>query len=324
MTTVQDCIRCPQCGYDGADTGFDCDTDEEDTRCRKCGYSEDWERKESSDGEVKYEHRITEGAGVLFFRAKGVSTHEVHYFATQDGVTESAAWLREKLASGAVHPGTAYVSRWNAEARAVEFVIGRFYEYGSYDPDDEIPEQMGPSDLRPFTLVKKRYHVRLHYCCDHILDAWTFCSKDSPSRQWVWCSRLHFRVLPALKSTPTRTRLVIPENRPVHEGSAARDCGKIAGSMVRAAMLIRRSTIQKTWKRQRHCSTQHTLTANGGTLRVVNSNSRSAVRLTKTLLPTNGPECAPFWATRCHLGGDAEVGSHAERDGFRPRILRFA
>ena len=63
MTSVQDITQCPQCGYDGADTGFDCDTNEEDTRCRKCGYSEDWERKESSDGAVEYERRIEEGAG---------------------------------------------------------------------------------------------------------------------------------------------------------------------------------------------------------------------------------------------------------------------
>jgi predicted nucleic-acid-binding Zn-ribbon protein len=53
MTSV-----CPQCGYD---TIFDCDANEEDVRCRKCGYGEDWERKESSDGAIKYELNVDKG-----------------------------------------------------------------------------------------------------------------------------------------------------------------------------------------------------------------------------------------------------------------------
>lgn len=135
MTSVQDITQCPQCGYRGADTLFDCDTNEEDVRCRKCGYSEDWERKESSDGAVKYELSVDKGAGVLFFWWKGGIAHEVHFFATQEAVTKAAAWLREKLASGEVDPNTAYGSRWNAEAKAAEFVVGRFYELSDYDPD---------------------------------------------------------------------------------------------------------------------------------------------------------------------------------------------
>jgi hypothetical protein len=113
---------------------------------------------------------VAEGAGVLFYRWKGGIGYTSSYLATQEEVTEAEQWLREKLAAGQVRPSSAYVSRWNKEANAVEIVIGQLFGLSSYDPDDELPEQAGPDDLRPFQLVEKMRQVKLHYSCNHILD----------------------------------------------------------------------------------------------------------------------------------------------------------
>jgi hypothetical protein len=103
--------------------------------CRRCGYNEFIELEECSDGEVTFRHTVIAGAGVLSYHSKGETGYEIHYLATQAAVTKSADWLRERLASGKVYPGTAYVSRWNGEAKTVEFVVGRFYEDSDYEPD---------------------------------------------------------------------------------------------------------------------------------------------------------------------------------------------
>jgi hypothetical protein len=116
----------------------------------------------------------------LHFRAKRAIAYELRFLATPEAVTEAAERLREKLASEEVHRNTAYVSRWNAEAKSVEFVVGKFYEDSDYDPDDEVPEQNGPWDLRPFRLVREKRLVQLQYCCDHVLDGWVLLLEGQP------------------------------------------------------------------------------------------------------------------------------------------------
>lgn len=172
MSTVMDYIQCPQCGYDQADTEYNCRTCEQRTNCRKCGFSKYLDRETDGKGKVTFTHRVCEGAGVLFFRWKGAIGYTSHYLATQDEVAEAEQWLRGKLAAGQVRPGSGYLSRWNKETESVEFVIGRLYEFSNYDRDDEIPEQMGPTDLRPFQLVEQRYQAKLRYSCGHILESW--------------------------------------------------------------------------------------------------------------------------------------------------------
>lgn len=172
MSTVLGYIQCPQCGYEEADTEYNCRTYEETVRCRKCGYSNYLVREEDNDGNLKFKRQLNEGAGVLFYRRKGGIGYTCYYLGTQEKVTESEQWLSEKLAAGQIRPSSAYLSRWNKETRSVDFVIGRLYEFSNYDPDDEIPEQKGPDDLRPFQLLEKRCQVKLCYSCKHVVDGW--------------------------------------------------------------------------------------------------------------------------------------------------------
>jgi len=180
MSTVMDYQQCPQCKFEQADREYNCRTFEEYLQCRKCGYSESVNREEGSEGKVTYKHKITEGAGVLFYRRKGAIAYASCYLAAQEEVAEAEQWLREKLAAGQIRPGSAYLSRWNKETESVEFVIGRLYEFSNYDPDDEAPEQKGPDDLRPFQLVEIKYQVKLRYSCEHIIDGWILLLNRQP------------------------------------------------------------------------------------------------------------------------------------------------
>lgn len=65
MSYVIDCMKCPQCGYEGADTEFNCRTNEQSVECRKCGYCESHDAKWEGEKLVGYTHNVKEGAGVL-------------------------------------------------------------------------------------------------------------------------------------------------------------------------------------------------------------------------------------------------------------------
>jgi hypothetical protein len=72
------------------------------------------------------------------------------------------------------------VSRWDKDDNTVKFVIGRFFELSSYDAYDEISEQQGPLDLRPFQLVEKSQQVKLQYLCEHLADGWLILLNGQP------------------------------------------------------------------------------------------------------------------------------------------------
>lgn len=181
MSTVLGCMECPQCGYAKADTEYNCRTFEERTNCRKCGFSEYLDRETDCEGKVVFKHRVIEGAGVLFYRWKDGLGYTSHYLPAEEEVTKAEEWLREKLAAGQLRPSSAYVSHWDKEADVVNVIIGRFFEPSDYDPDDEIPEQKGLDDLRPFQLVEKKCEVKLRHSCEHILEGWILLLQGQPA-----------------------------------------------------------------------------------------------------------------------------------------------
>ena len=180
MSYVLDYMKCPQCGYEIADTEFNCRTSEQSLTCRKCGYCESTDAKWEGENLVGYTHNVKEGAGALLYRRKGAIGYAAYHLATPQEVADAEKWLREKLADGEVRPSSAYVSRWNGEANTVEFLVGRFFEPGAYDPDDELAEQRDSSDLRPFRPAASRAQVKLRYCCDHVLDGWIIVLEGQP------------------------------------------------------------------------------------------------------------------------------------------------
>ena len=134
MSTVLDYIQCPQCGFQRVDTEYNCRTYEEIVQCRRCGYCEYVDREIDDEGNVTYKHRIIEGAGVLSFRGKGAIAFVSHYLPTQEEVLKAEDWLQTELAAGAVCADSSYLARWNGEKKAVEFVIGKFYDFQVDDP----------------------------------------------------------------------------------------------------------------------------------------------------------------------------------------------
>lgn len=199
MSSVLDFTRCPQCGYEQADTEFDCRTSEQSTNCRRCGFSEYVEWEKDNEGKFAFKHRVVEGAGVLFYRWKGAIAYTCNYFAKQEDVTEAEQWLREKLAAGQIRPGSAYLSRWNKETQSADFVIGRLFGFSNYDPDDENAEPEGPDDLRPFQLVEKIRPLRVRYSCGHILDGQIALLNGQPEPQY---GQVLKTVLPCLSCLP--------------------------------------------------------------------------------------------------------------------------
>jgi hypothetical protein len=131
MTIVTDYKQCRQCGFERADYELDCSTSEERVDCRKCGHSEAMARVED-DGKVTWKHVVREGSGVLAYDSGHAFV--ARYLYSEEDVLWAEGWLRERLAAGEVDARSAYLTRWNGEKKAVEFVIGSFYESPADDP----------------------------------------------------------------------------------------------------------------------------------------------------------------------------------------------
>jgi hypothetical protein len=134
MSSVLDYQQCPQCKFEQADFEYKCRTFEEYLQCRRCGYSEVVIREGNSEGQVTYKHKINEGAGVLFYRWKDAIGFLSYCLSTPEEVTEAEEWLRKRLEAGDVDSDSSYLARWNGEKKAVEFVIGTFYDFQVDDP----------------------------------------------------------------------------------------------------------------------------------------------------------------------------------------------
>jgi len=82
--------------------------------CPHCGYYESW---------VGAEHTLALGAGCISYivPAGAVNTQ---YLPTAAEVESAAQWLRERLSTGQRWKG--YCTRWNADAQAVEVIVGKF------------------------------------------------------------------------------------------------------------------------------------------------------------------------------------------------------
>ena len=123
MTIEVENKQCRQCGFPRAEYELDCFTNVERFNCRMCGHGEVVERTQDGDGKVTSNLAIYEGSGVLYYPSA------VHYLSSQEEVLEAEDWLRRKLASGRIYTDSAYLTRWNGEKKAVEFVIGVFREF---------------------------------------------------------------------------------------------------------------------------------------------------------------------------------------------------
>lgn len=150
MSSVSDYVKCKQCGFESAYYDFNCNSNEWDVSCGRCGYYATAERHEDGGGKVTWTYPEDQGFGVLFYHCLDSLPYVHHPLHSQESVEHAEKWLREKLACGEVDAGSSYLSRWNPETKAVEFVIGTFYEFPPYDEDAiESNQATGSVDLRP-------------------------------------------------------------------------------------------------------------------------------------------------------------------------------
>jgi predicted RNA-binding Zn-ribbon protein involved in translation (DUF1610 family) len=151
MTSVQDVITCPQCGYEQVDYVYNCRTSEDTTSCRRCGYHECWDAQYDEDNTFSgWIHRIERGAGALWYQGIGQVGMCGHFLNKGKEVADAEKWLREALDKGQVDPDVSYLTRWNREANQVEFVIGEFYDWPEADGDESKSEVAAPGpSLQP-------------------------------------------------------------------------------------------------------------------------------------------------------------------------------
>jgi hypothetical protein len=147
MSSVQDLIKCKQCGYKEADYLYYCRIGEDVTTCRRCGFHESWTAKRDQDGvPCGWLHEIDEGFGALFYRLKGAGGFANGCMRSANELAEAERWLRERLAKGEVEPQDSYLTRWNRETMQVELVVGEFYEWPESRVQDTAGDQQGEED----------------------------------------------------------------------------------------------------------------------------------------------------------------------------------
>jgi hypothetical protein len=129
MTIMTDYKQCRRCGFERADYELDCSTSEESVDCRICGHREAVERVEDAEGKVTWKHTVTEGSGALFYRSHDSVAYVARYLSSEEDLQWAEKWLRNEIQAGGVQAESAYLTRWDPEKKAVEFVIGAFQEF---------------------------------------------------------------------------------------------------------------------------------------------------------------------------------------------------
>jgi hypothetical protein len=201
MSSVSDYVTCKQCGFEDAYYDFNCNTNEWDVSCGRCGYHAASKRHEDNQGKVSWTRLEDRGVGVLFYHCVNSLPYVHQPLSSKESVEDAEKWLREQIAAGKVQANSAYLTRWNEQKEVVEFVIGSnggsfpnvdLNSFGDdppaqakpvYDLEDESPEPEGPDDPRPFQLVEKRCQIKLAFSCDHVLDGWIVLLDGQPEPQ---------------------------------------------------------------------------------------------------------------------------------------------
>ena len=70
----------------------------------------------------------------LFYRAHDGGAFVARYLSSEEHSLWAEKWLRNEIQAGSVHADSAYLTRWDPEKKAVEFVIGTFPEFQGDNP----------------------------------------------------------------------------------------------------------------------------------------------------------------------------------------------
>lgn len=129
MSSVQDTIKCPQCGGCYT-TDFDCRTLEEFKFCERCGKKELVELVRDEKGEVvldavgKPSYKESSHFGYGCLKLAGKKGGATLYSMTEPLTDEAAADIRKSFNTELVDVGKSYLTKWDEEMKDVVALFG--------------------------------------------------------------------------------------------------------------------------------------------------------------------------------------------------------
>jgi hypothetical protein len=129
MATMMSEEKCKQCGYEFGDFELNGRTNEWNFDCRRCGYGESSDWIAAEDGtRVGWKHETLDGHGAVWATRPGNGVSVFHGLRSSREVEEAANKMRESIANGELDGESSYVTRWDADAKRIEVVAGKWVE----------------------------------------------------------------------------------------------------------------------------------------------------------------------------------------------------
>ena len=129
MSSVQDTVKCPQCGGCYT-TDFDCRTLEEFKFCERCGKKELIELIRDENGEAIYDaggkptYRESSHFGNGCLKLAGKKGGATLYSMTEPLTDEAADEIRKSFNTELVDVGKSYLTKWDEEKNDVVSLFG--------------------------------------------------------------------------------------------------------------------------------------------------------------------------------------------------------
>lgn len=135
MSTVTGHEKCLQCDFEFGIREFNCHTNEWYFVCRRCGYSEPQEWIAAEDGSrVGWKHEILDGHGASWAQRPGNGVSVFNGLHSAQDVDHAVQQMRDAIAKGQLDGDSSYVTRWDAEAKHVQVVAGKWLDLSKESP----------------------------------------------------------------------------------------------------------------------------------------------------------------------------------------------
>lgn len=100
-------------------------------KCKQCGYGESRERVLADDGSgVGWKHKNLDGHGAMRATRLGSGVSMFLGLRSAQEVEQAVQKIRDSIAKGELDGEQSYVTKWDAPARSVEVVAGKWCETG--------------------------------------------------------------------------------------------------------------------------------------------------------------------------------------------------
>jgi hypothetical protein len=129
MATVMSTRTCLQCGYEFGTYEINCRTSEWNFDCRRCGYGESLDWIADADGtRIGWQREILDGCGAVWATPNANGMSMFRGLRSAQEVEEAAQKMRDSIAKGELDGESSFVTRWDAEAKRAEVVVGKWID----------------------------------------------------------------------------------------------------------------------------------------------------------------------------------------------------